>query len=358
MNIVVLFGAKSVEHEISIISAFQVIETLKIKYNVIPVYVSKNNEFFYDKKMSSVEYFKNNKKILKSKNRIKFKKKKDAFYICGKKKRKFDVIFPVVHGKGAEDGTILDYFKFQGIPIVGNNSSFYAMSQNKYLTKILLNGLNINNAKYRVIKRGDDYKKEDFKFPLIVKPNNLGSSLGISIVNSFIELERAISLVYRIDDVAIVEEYLERAIEYNISVLNNNGVIEVSNIERIEKGEIFTFEDKYLSNNKKCGLVSKNKKINKGKINNELKKEIEDSAKLIYKEFGASGVIRIDYLYKDKLYVNEINAIPGSYAHYLWEDKYDFLELLDIVFKEAKRDNFFFLKKNELIDRNLIFNIK
>ena len=95
---------------------------------------------------------------------------------------------------------------------------------------------------------------------------------------------------------------------------------------------------------------------NKERINKEIRKEIEDVSKRIYKEFGASGVIRIDYLYKDKLYVNEINSIPGSYSYYLWENKYDFLELLDIVLKEAKRDNFFYYRENELISKNVIFD--
>ena len=78
-------------------------------------------------------------------------------------------------------------------------------------------------------------------------------------------------------------------------------------------------------------------------------------AEKIYKELNASGVIRIDFLYKDKLYVNEINAIPGSYAYYLWEDKYDFLELLDIVIKESKRYLFFLNKESKIIEKNLIF---
>ena len=146
--------------------------------------------------------------------------------------------------------------------------------------------------------------------------------------------------------------------EYNIAVLNDNGEIKVSNIERVEKGAYFTFDEKYLSGNKKKGMASKTRSVNKEKIDKDIKREIERTSKLIYKAFGASGVIRIDYLYKEGLYVNEINCIPGSYAYYLWENKYDFLEILDMALKEAKRDYFFFSKSNELIERNLIFNIK
>lgn len=357
MNIVVVFGGKSVEHEISIISAFQVIETLKIKHNVIPVYISKNNEFYYDKKMVDVNYFKSDKVKTKRKNRVEFKKKKEEFYLKGRKKIYFDLIFPIVHGKGSEDGSVLNYFKFKGFPIVGNNVSFYSLCQNKALTKRVLDGLKINNVEYKFIARGDNYKKEDFSFPVIVKPNNLGSSLGISIANNFIELERALALIFRIDNEAIVEKYLDKCREFNVSLLNDNGEIIVSDIEEVNKGQIFTFEEKYLSGNKKKGLASKEREVSKKAIGKEIKKEIEDNSKIIYKELGGSGVIRIDYLYKDELYVNEINSIPGSYAYYLWENKYDFVELLEVVIKEAKRDNYFAFKKNELIEKNVIFKI-
>ncbi len=357
MNIVVLFGGKSVEHEISIISAFQVIEALKIKYDVTPVYISKDNEFYYDKKMQSVDYFKSGKKILKKKNKVNFIKTQKGFYLKGARTY-FDLIFPIVHGKGCEDGSVLSYFKFKGFPIVGNNSLFYSLAQNKAMTKKVLDGLGINNVKYKVISRGDEYKGEDFTFPCIVKPNNLGSSLGITIANNFIELEKAISYAFRIDDEIIVEDYLEGSSEYNISVINNGGVIETSKIEEVLKSEIFTFEEKYLSGNKKKGLANKKRKKSSKKIDEKLKNEIEETSKRIYKEFNGSGVIRIDYLYKDKLYVNEINAIPGSYSFYLWDHKYDFLEILDIVIREAKRDIFFSNKSNELIERNIIFTIK
>ena len=359
MNIVVVFGGKSVEHEISIISAFQVIEALEIKYKVIPIYISKDNEFYYDKKMKDVSYFKIDKNKCLKKNKVEFVNKKGKGYILHKhKKISFDMIFPIVHGKGSEDGSLLDYFRFKGFPIVGNNSLFYSLCQDKGMTKKVLDGLEIANVEYRLIKRGDDYTKKDFIFPCIVKPNNLGSSFGISVVNNFIQLEKAVVSCFRIDSEVLVEKYLSDCKEYNISVLNNQGVIEVSKIEEVKKGEIFSYEDKYLTGNKKCGWAGQLpfKSINDN-IDDDVKKEIEESAKKIYKNFNASGVIRIDYLYKDKLYVNEINAIPGSYAYYLWEDKYDFLELLEIAIKEACRNHFLISRPNELISKNIIFNI-
>jgi D-alanine-D-alanine ligase len=358
MKIVVVFGGKSVEHEISIISAFQVIEALKTKYEVIPVYISKNNEFYYDKKMNDISYFKTNKNKTKKRNKINFKKKKEYFYFTSNKRKiYFDLIFPIVHGKGSEDGSVLNYFRFNDFPIVGNTYSFYSLVQNKALTKRVLDGLNIDNVDYKLIQRGDNYSLIDFSFPCIVKPNNLGSSLGISVAYNFEELESAINYVFKVDSAVLVEKYLDKSKEYNIAVINNNGVIETSEIEQVEKGDIFTYKDKYLSKNKKKGMASRDSFRYKAKIDNTLKEEIEKISKIIYEVSEASGVIRIDFLYKDKLYVNEINAIPGSYAYYLWQDKYDFLELLDIVIAEARRNNFFFYKSNELIDKNIIFKI-
>lgn len=354
MNVVVVFGGKSVEHEISIISAYQVMEAMRIKYNVIPVYISKDNKFYYHKKMNDISYFKSNKNKTKKSYQIKFKVKNGRYYIVGRNKIKFDIVFPIVHGKGSEDGTILNYFRFIGIPVVGNSASFYAIAQDKALTKRVLDGMNIDNVKYKLIKRWDDYSRNDFTFPCIVKPNNLGSSLGISVARNYIELEKAVAYCFKVDSEVLVEEYLEDCKEYNIAVLNDNGEIKTSEIDEVIKGEIFTYKEKYLTGNKKSGWGSKvNTKRNT--VNKTLQKQMEKIAKEVYKNFNASGVIRIDFLYKDKLYLNEINSIPGSYAYYLWENKYDFLELLDISIKEARRNNYFLNKDNELIIKNVIF---
>ena len=354
MNIVVVFGGKSVEHEISIISACQVMEAMKIKYNVIPVYISKKNKFYYDKRMDDISYFKSAKNKTKKRNEIKFKNKNGKYYVIGKKKMRFDLVFPIVHGKGSEDGTILNYFRFKGIPVVGNSASFYSIAQDKALTKRVLDGMSISNVKYKLIKRWDDYSRGDFTFPCIVKPNNLGSSLGISVARNYIELEKAIAYCFKVDSEVLVEDYLQDCKEYNISVLNDNGEIKTSDIDEVIKGEIFTYKEKYLDGNKKNGLASKTH-TRRNTVGKVIQKQIETIAKDVYKTFNASGVIRIDFLYKDKLYLNEINSIPGSYAYYLWENKYDFLELIDISIKEARRNNYFMNKDNELIVKNVIF---
>ena len=353
MKIVVVFGGKSVEHEISVISAFQVIEILKNKYDVIPVYVSKSNNFYYSKKVNCLEDFKN--RGYKKSERVSFIRKNGDSYIRGKRRKEFDLIFPIVHGKGMEDGTILSYFRFSGFDIVGDNISFYSAMQDKKITKMLLDSLNIKNVASQSFKRDEKLDKLKLEFPLIVKPNNLGSSIGINVANNFYELEKCVENVLRIDSEVLVESYLENAREFNISVISNNGILETSIIEEVIKNGVYTFDDKYLSNNKKKGMNITSK--SNFEIEDSIKLKCEKIAKLIYKEFKASGVIRVDFLYKDdELYVNEINSIPGSYAYYLWKDKYDFLELLDISIKESKRYLYFYNKNNEIIDKDIIFN--
>lgn len=349
MKIVVLFGGKSVEHEISIISGFQVVEALKSKYEVFPIYISKSNNFYFNKKVNSIEDFK--KYGYKRKDKVKFINKEGDFYFKTRKKYEFDLLFPIVHGKGMEDGSIVSYFRIKGFDIVGNNIAFYSIAQNKQMSKVMLDGLGISNVPYVSISREDRIEK--FDYPLILKPNNLGSSIGIKIVKEEKEIESAISEIFKLDDLILAEKYLSDCKEFNISVLNNNGKIETSEIEEVIKEELYTFEDKYLSNGNKKGMNYSRK--SNFDIEDNIRTEMETIAKRIYKEFNASGVIRIDFLYKDKLYVNEINSIPGSYAYYLWKNKYDFLELLDISIKESKRYLFFLNKENKFLKQDVIF---
>ena len=252
--------------------------------------------------------------------------------------------FPIVHGKGMEDGTLLSYLKFKKIPVVADSLSFYALAQNKSFTKRILNDLGIKNSKFIELRQGDCVK--NIEFPVIVKPNNLGSSIGINKASNREEFNKAICEAFEFDNKVIVEEFLQDCKEYNISVVEKNNEIITSNIEEVVKdGDVLNYSQKYENGNKVKGMVS-SKRVCPASIDKEVKKEMELYAKKIYKHFEAKGVIRIDFLYNGELYVNEINSIPGSYAYYLWKGKFDFVELLDIVIDSSKRD---FFKENKLI---------
>lgn len=360
MRIAVFFGGQSVEHEISIITACQVMSALSVNYTVFPIYISKNNKFYYKNTFNDLETFKNINKYLKSSNEVTIlkKNKKNCIKTKAFKKNKFfDLAFPIVHGKGMEDGTLLSYLKLLKIPCVSDSAIFYSLAQNKTLTKRILNSLNIANAPFVSLKEYQDISSvEELKYPLIIKPNSLGSSIGIVKANNKQELIEGINEVFKYDRVALIEEFINDSKEYNISVVQKQDEILVSEIEEVVKNsDILSYKQKYEGGQKIKGMAS-SKRVFPADINSKIKEEIEETAKRIYLNMEAKGVIRIDFLYKDKLYVNEVNAIPGSYSYYLWKDKLDFVELLDLVIEDSKRE---YYKNNKLIkciDKMTIFN--
>lgn len=360
MRILVLFGGESVEHEISVITANQVMNALSVNYTVLPVYISKENKLYYSEAFKSLDSFKSINKYLKKKNEVKICKKNKKFFLKlneFKKNKYFDIAFPVVHGRGVEDGTLLAYLKFKKIPVIADSLSFYSLAQNKTLTKRVLNDLEINNTKFCELRKGDSLNEiRDLCFPLIVKPNTLGSSIGIKKANTAEELVEIVEACFKYDKKILVEEFLENSKEYNISVVEKDGNIITSSIEEVVKiNDLFDYKQKYEAGGKTSGMVSSKREF-PANIAETLKKEIEETASKIYKYFEAKGVIRIDFLYKDKLYVNEINSIPGSYSFYLWKDKLDFVELLDTVIESSKRDYFYDNKLIKVIDKMNIFD--
>ena len=356
MRILVLFGGESVEHEISIITANQVMNALKINYTVIPLYISKENKLYYKENLLDLNEYKDVRNITKRSNEVSICNKKKRFYLkCKglKKKKYFDFAFPIVHGKGMEDGTLLAYLKFKKIPVIADSNSFYPLAQNKILTKRVLNDLKIPNSCFIELNKNENIPQ--VSFPCIVKPNSLGSSIGIERVDSEDELESATENAFKYDKKIIIEEYLENCHEYNISVLEKDNEIIVSDIEEVLKeSDILDYSQKYESESKVKGMVS-SKRIFPANIDKKVKEEIERYAKKIYKYFDAKGVIRIDFLCNDKVYVNEINSIPGSYSFYLWKNRIDFVELLDIVIDNSKKDFFKDNKLTKTIDKMSIF---
>ena len=355
MRILVMFGGESVEHEISVISACQVMNALKINYTVIPIYISKDNKLYYKDNLTDIDVYKNISKITKKKNEVTIGKKNKRCYIKlrGLKKKYFDYAFPIVHGKGMEDGTLLAYLKFNKIPAISDNLSFYALAQNKILTKRVLNDLGINNAKF--VEASGKENVDGLNFPVIVKPNMLGSSIGINKANNVEELKRAIEEALKYDKKIIVEEFLQGCREYNISVVEKNGEIITSDIEEvIKESEILDYHQKYEGGNNAKGMASSRRNF-PADIEGDIREKIENMAKEIYRHFDAKGVIRIDFLCNDKIYVNEINSIPGSYSFYLWKNKMDFVELLDTVIESSKRDIFKEKKLIKTIDKMNIF---
>lgn len=353
-NVLVIFGGRSCEHDISIISALQVIQGLQKKYHVYPLYISKDGVMYSSSKMNEVSYFSNLNKVEKRKNKVLFvKDKKEAYLKKWFYKIRIDFVIPVMHGKNGEDGSIQGYLNILNVPYAGNDLLTSAIAQSKIDSKILMNYYQIPTLEYSYIS---DYNKQPSFFPCIIKPNTLGSSIGIQIVKEKSMWKEKVEEALLYDELCLVEPFIESFREINCSVMKKNNEICVSELEEVQKSdEILSFEDKYKSLKNKNGP---SKRIMKPLLEDTLKDEIYSIAKKMYDVFHFTGVIRIDFMViKDKVYVNEVNSIPGSYAFYLWKNK-DMGTLLEEVIKESFYNYQKDLFKIQVFSSNVLENYK
>ena len=344
----VFFGGKSVEHEVSIITAIQAIENMdKTKYDIIPIYIAKDNKMYCGKYISDIEQYKNIKKLIDRSIQITLiqKANKVALLKCDKKFYEngiydyIDIAFPIVHGTNVEDGTLQGYLKMFNIPYVGSDIISSATGMDKYAFKCILKENNIpvldciyytlenyNNGVKNII---DDVEKK-ISYPIIIKPVNLGSSIGIQVVKTSSELEEAIIDAFSYANKIIVEKAIINLKEINCSVLGDYEDAQASECEEpLKTDEILSFKDKYLSGTKsKSAKFGNDNSMNAGvlklpaDIPNETKQKIQELSIRTFKVLGCTGVARIDFIIdndNNDVYVNEINTIPGSLSFHLWK---------------------------------------
>ena len=384
-NVAFFYGCRSVEHEVSIISAVQAMMAInKEKYDVTPVYVTKDGEMYTGEKLFTIEEYQNLPKLLEECKKVFFVREKGKVLMKQEGEKGFfkkeippveiDVAFPVVHGTNCEDGTIQGYLEFLGLPYVGCDILSSAVGMDKAVFKDVLmkaglpvlDCIRFTSREYLSDKEG--YAKEIAKkigYPLIVKPVNLGSSVGISKVNSPEELDEALTLAISFADKILVERAVTKIREINCSVLGDVNECFASVCEEpFMSDEILSYENKYLSNAKggqSKGMASLGRKI-PADISPDRSDEIRELSCKIFKAIGACGVVRIDYIIDgetDTVYANEINTIPGSLAFYLWDAtdlKYPELcdKLIELAFRRQRnRDNLTFT-----IDTNILSGVK
>lgn len=359
LNIGVIFGGKSLEHELSILTAIQTMDNIdKERYEVVPIYITKDLTIYSGGMLRYIDSYKDFNLIKKYATKVNLINKKGKFILqtAGILKREYKEIhlaFPVVHGKGTEDGSIVGYLETLGIPYMGSDIFASSLCQDKVFTKEVLkaNGLPVTDYvdfmdyDYKIDKEEIFKQIDKLSYPLIVKPARLGSGLGIEIVGRKEELESSIEKVMEIDERILVEEYIENRSEYNMAVIASAKKLIGSMIEEIEKDGVCDYYDKYHKDNDKDDTF---KRTYPADISKALTEEIEKISKKVYQVLALTGVARIDYIYdnkKKKLYVNEINTVPNFMSHHLFEDKnIDYREILCIMIKEAidkihKREN-------------------
>lgn len=353
LNIGVIFGGNSLEHELSILTAVQAMDNIdKERYEVVPIYIAKDLTIYAGGMLRYIDSFKDFRLINRYATKVNIVNKKGKFILetTGLIRREYKEIhlaFPMVHGKNTEDGAIVGYLETLGIPVIGSDIYSSAACQDKVFTKEILRANNLPTIDY-VDFTDIDYKmdKEDiFKqidkltYPLIIKPARLGSSIGIEVVNRKEELESSIDKVLLNDERALVEEYVANRREFNMSVLLSKGKLIGSVIEEIEKESPCSYYDKYHKDEDDSKEEDSFKRTYPANISKSLAEEIEKTSKKAYKALALSGVAKIDYIYdqkEKKLYINEVNTIPNFFSHHLFDDKnIDYRELLGIMIKEA-----------------------
>lgn len=377
----VIFGGDSVEHEVSIISALQAMENIdEEKYEVIPIYISKDRHFYTGialKDMETFKYFDSMKKYVKEitmcrkGDEVVLQKVKGFF---GRNVNTIDVAFPIVHGKGVEDGSLAGYLETLGLPVVGPSVLGASLGQDKVVLKEVLRANNINTPNYvwfydyEYSMNKDEIIEniEKLNYPVIVKPANLGSTIGIGVAHNKEELTKAIDEAIEYEKKIIVEQMIPNLQELNCAVCGNYEYNETSFIAEMKmKHELLTFEDKYLGGSKGKGMKSKMPSSMStsefeipAKISEEMTNKIYEISKKVFRVLNLKGVCRIDYLVNketNEIYVNEPNTIPGSLAFYLYKPKgKDYKTLTDELIKSAIKDYKNEMRKTSSFTSNIL----
>ena len=381
----VIYGGESVEHEVSVISAMQAMNKLdQEKYEIIPIYITKDREWYTGEMLKDIEVYQDLSLIKKYGKNVVLYCNNGSFVLQKKTFPKsvvaeVDIILPIVHGTNVEDGGLQGYLQTIGVPFVGSDVYASVVGQDKVFMKDIWKNAKLPMTDY-VWFYDVDYKQdsdaviekvEKLAYPVIVKPATTGSSVGIAVCSKREELVEAIDDAIQYDKKILVEEVVENLKEVNIAVMGNYEHQKVSEIEEVLSGNKFlTYADKYIGDGKgklkgakvpmkgtSKGMASANRKL-PAELPDKVRKEVEEVAVEAFKTLGSSGNSRIDFLVdekKKKVYINEINSIPGSLAFYLWEAKgIDFSTVLDEMINIGVKDYKKRVSKTHSFETNIL----
>ncbi len=362
LRVAVIYGGKSPEHEVSIITAVQAMASMPAEYETIPLYVTKSGDIYTGAHLKDIGSYSDLPLLIQtaehvalpsSPHNLALTPTKPSF--LKKSAKPFDVIFPCFHGGVGEGGWIQGVAQYYQVPLVGTGLTGAALGMDKVAMKTAFDGANIKQAKYIWFYRSDWYAKQatfvkeietHLKYPIFVKPSRGGSSIGTTCAKTKIELIRAIDLAAAMDTRIVVEEGITGAREINVSIMGNAGHdLECSVCEEVfhEGSEFLEFKDKYLPRNK-AGLaggksegMASTERVIPAKIDKAITANIQETGKLIFNLLDCSGLVRLDFLVKGKeVYCIEINTIPGSLSFYLWDKSgYPYPKLLDHLIQLA-----------------------
>ena len=363
-NIAVFFGGRSTEHEISVISANQAMAAMDSdKYNVIPVYITKDGRWFTGEALTDVKNYRNTAELLKQCTQVYMRPIYGDYNLYKAERKMFgsdvfaklDAAIPVLHGSNGEDGIFEGVLETIGIPYAGCGTLASANGMDKITMKMILasDGIPVVDYVWFTDKQWFAHRDEliakiesKLGYPVIVKPANLGSSVGIGRAVNREELLSKVDDARRYSARIIVEDLVENLQEINCAVLGDCDEYRTSVLEEpIKSGEILSYTDKYMGGTKDNRGMHASKKRIPADLPKEETERIQFLAGETFRVLSCHGVSRVDVMVDAKtrdIYVNEINTIPGSLSFYLWEAaglKFDKLmdELVRLAFKR-KRD--------------------
>ncbi|MCI8352285.1 MAG: D-alanine--D-alanine ligase [Clostridia bacterium] len=358
-----IFGGRSVEHEVSIITAIETMNHMdKDKYEIIPIYISKQGLLYTGDILFDLEAYKNMEELMKKVNQITIVNDGEKVNLLRYPIKKFgenvintiDVAFPVMHGTNGEDGTIQGYLELINVPYIGCDILSSSIGMDKIIMRKVLKESGLPVLDYVTFYSMDYMKDEEkyikeinqkLRFPVIVKAGNLGSSVGIKKAKDSKELEEAIEFSMKFSDRIIIENAVVNLKEINCSVMGDMVDAEASECEEpVSTDEILSYTDKYLGGSKTEGMAASDKKL-PADISDEIRDKIRKLAVETFKVLGCSGVSRVDFLLdKDtnEIYINEINTIPGALSYYLWEATnktftQEIDELVELAYKRQRQ---------------------
>ncbi len=367
INVAVIFGGRSLEHEISVISAIQAMEALDpLKYEVYAVYISQDGSWFLGDALRKREFYKNLPSNFKQVQRVQFVpepkdgglfKVKNGILGRSSEKVEIDVFVPIFHGQYGEDGCIQGLFEMSDVAYSGARVLSSALAMDKYATKKYLEGFGIPALPSAIVRKSSFRRSADdaiklveeteglTRYPLFVKPVHLGSSVGVSRADSRAELMAGLMKVFKYDSSAIVEPCVSKLMEVNVSVIEGEGEPIASVVEiPVTDGDYLSYEDKYMRGGKgkagsktsssSGGMADLTRIIDPQDLSPEYKNSVLAYALQAYQALTCSGVVRFDFtidLESEKLFFNELNPMPGSLSFYLWDKSTPQLLFSDIL---------------------------
>jgi D-alanine-D-alanine ligase len=381
----VIFGGPSVEHDVSIITAQQVMAVLGQRHDVVPIYLAADGRLWTGEALLSVDAFATQPPTGARPLQLRIGAtppfvEPSMSRLRGDRDVLVDVVVNAIHGTGGEDGSLLGALELAKLPYVGRGVAAAAVSMDKHLAKVVLKDAGIDVLPHRRIERSEWEARPDalvaelleaFPGDVVVKPCTLGSSVGVGRANGADELTEALELAFELDRQAIVEPFATGAIELNAAVVGRpGGELVVSEVERPIGGEDgLSFEDKYLrggggkggkggakgaagaksataagAKGGGAGMASLDRII-PADVSPELRALVQEQAKIAHSALRLAGVVRYDFFVMpgDRVVINEPNTVPGSFAFYLFEAAgvtFDALmeRLLAIAFDEAREE--------------------